>query len=199
MSKDKDEGEKNSPAVVDKTKSITKAEPKHGASTLAKKAPPPPGAPVDVHKMVDESNPQIDRTKGEPKGLVTLTAEEKAEKEAADAEKVEKSFKSVSDEALEKCLFVTDEDAKNDKEKKAMKGALSVGGAFGALAIPWATIFALLKSLGLPLVRPALIKVRDRVAATSWPTWIKNPIIAAIDTILADESLLTEFERRANG
>ena len=180
-------------------------------STLGKPATPGPtplvAGAVDVHKMKNEADPTFDYTKGTER-VEAHQAKLKEEKEEAEKEANEAKMKKVSDDELFDALKPEEgfedrktaksrkaaKSAKGEKEKYEPKGAVAAMG--GLMDVPWGTILSLLAKVGLPLAVPSLVKLRDRVAGTSWPGFIRNPIIAALDTLIAAPDMVDATRRR---
>jgi hypothetical protein len=189
-------------------------DPRTGAQATRPIAPAPVG-PVDLHKMTNENDPTFDYTRNRQRPIEEVDPEAKAKSEEEEAQEVEKAFSDASDEELGRILLEEHPEAAPTKARsgkksrsaksgdeendgpKRMKGAVALSGPFGGLSIPWETILSMLKATGLPLVKASIVKLRDRIAATSWPFWIKGPIVAALDQIIANPDLFATFQRNA--
>lgn len=74
-------------------------------------------------------------------------------------------------------------------------GSTAARGMGMAYAIPWSTIVAMLAKVGLPLAKEGLIRLRVRISMTSWPGFIKNPIMNVLQEIIDNPAIFGQLEK----
>lgn len=141
--------------------------------------------------MADEKKDQTTPTPSVPPKKVPEVKEPEVKKEP------DVKMKDVSDQELFSCLCNEHEVGSVSKGMGGSSvGSLTAGNrSYGAITVPWMTIATLLAKVGLPMAKPSLEKLRDRIQSSAWPNWVKAPILAALDSLLNDPTLFETFMR----